>query len=104
MQNLAISNYRNWVGVVLLENLKSHSVMVNHALLDQAGKSIRGTHLTKTKRLPKLSASLTRMNIRSSRLTSTLDKKHLLKWEDMMMMSRSMVAELNHLRSLLTSS
>jgi hypothetical protein len=78
--------------------------MANHAQLDQALKSISGTHLIQTKKLQKLNALLTGMKSVSFRLTSTLDKKHLYKWDVMMSMSRSMVAEWKYLRSLLTSS
>ena len=89
--------------VVIFGHLKSHSVMANLAQLDQAGKSIRVTHLTKTKRLPKLSASLIRVKHISSVLTSTLDKKDLSKRDTLMMMSRKKVDELKYLRLLLTS-
>ena len=91
--------------VVGLQHSKSFSVMVNLAQLDHPIKSKIVTSSIKTKRLPKLSASLTSMNTLSSVLTSTLDKKHFSKWDQIMMiMSSVKVEELNHLRSLLTSS
>ncbi len=73
---------------------------MSHAQLDNPIKSVV-THLTKTKRLQKLSASLAVKNTKSSRLTSTLDKKQLSKWDGVMVKSNVMGEELNHLRLLM---
>ncbi len=69
-------------------HLASPYLTENIALLDHI-KSSKVTPLTETKRLPKLSALLTRINAGSSVLTSTLDKKHLYKWDGIMNVTRS---------------
>jgi hypothetical protein len=74
----------------------------NLAELDHTKNTIRVTHLTQRRRLQKLSASLKSMNVISSVLTSTLDKKNLYKWKKMMIgMSKNTLEELSHLRLLM---
>jgi hypothetical protein len=65
-------------------------------------QSMKVTHLTQTKRLPKLSVSSASMKHISCRLTSILDKKHLYKWEYLMIMSSVKVEEMKYLKWLLT--
>ena len=78
--------------------------MVSLAKLDHL-ISIKVTNLTLTKRLPKLNASSDSTNKLSLRLTSTLEKNYLSKWELMMIIFlRFVLEELNHFRLLMMSS